>query len=189
MLSEPHPAPEFLQEIGLITTLFAAVEVNLTVILRTLIGGQALVADAVTAQLSVAQLVAALSGVLSVRTDDAHLRGIVREACAEVMRCEQTRNQIIHSLWVASPFPGRAARIKYRSSAKRGFSIEDEHWNLDALKAFSRELTSLIRVLDELNSALLRILPASAPSSGKAVTRIRTESLWRLKDPADKPST
>jgi len=171
-----HPVPnKLLVHIGDITVSFALLESTLQSLIGSLIAEHQRIGQIITAELAFRNLRALAISLNKERhgedSDFTTLRALIQR-CTEV---EETRNQIIHSLWAAGNTADTITRIKTTAKEKHGIRFHVNQAGESDLASVANELKILAEDIQRFWIGHLE--------SGKAINK-PARKLWGSPDKA-----
>lgn len=145
---------DFLRGIGEVVVAFARVELSLQLFLSGLIGAGQPTGQAVASSMSTRGIRELLPALYSLRVkgrrlpaeDAAALRAVLRR-CA---KCEDRRNDLLHSIWAPSGPASAATRMKTTAKSKRGLTTASELVDVDQLQRDAAEMYEVASALNLL---------------------------------------
>lgn len=151
---------DFLAEIGRITAHFALLEKDFISLAHTLLNVPENIAITITSELSfraLQNLVASLvKELISEKSDE--LAAILKN----VVKAEERRNQVSHSLWGAAlrktPGEYRVVRTKYSAKQKKGLHFAREELTVPDLYAIARDISIAAYDVEKFNFSIIRTL-------------------------------
>ena len=136
-----HPVPEgHLKAIGHIVVSFALLEMNLQLLVGSLLGEQR-IGQIVTAELSTRALPDLIVSLYLERYGEDDDVASIRQIMKKVRVVEEKRNQIVHSVWGAGDTAEQLTRIKMTAKQKRGFHVAAESYTAESLNEIANEIS------------------------------------------------
>jgi len=145
-----HPIPsKFLEQIGDITVSFAMLEMNIKILIGSLIGEHQRIGQIITADLAFKSLRPLAIGLYKERHGKDADFNTLDELMKRVETAAEKRNQITHSFWAASNIADTITRVKPIARVKHGFDFHFVALSESDLVAIALELKTLAaEVLD-----------------------------------------
>jgi len=136
---------------------FQYIERLLSISISALSGIDQEVGDIVTNEMSFRARLATFSALLTHRAETGQLPKDIEELIKRIIRAEQERNRLVHSLWVfAEDKPGVINRQK-SSIRKNRYSTQDEDVSLEELEETE---SSFVGIIDDIFYTLTKYYPS-----------------------------
>ncbi|MDQ1636829.1 MAG: hypothetical protein QOF62_168 [Pyrinomonadaceae bacterium] len=141
MTSSASLKKDHLQAIGLITVNFAMLEMTIAGGLWLLLGSEQKKGQIITAELSFKNLVALFSSLYRDSTDDSNKLEELESLIKRIMRAEEKRNIISHSLWAIGDSHATITRIKTTAKISKGLKHTFEQFTVADLEEIADEMS------------------------------------------------
>ena len=160
-----HPVrSEFLVLIGDMTVSFAVLEMQIEILLETLIGEDQRVGQIIASQLSFARLRATVIGIYGERYGDDSGLHTLKQLMRQAAEIEQERNRITHSIWGKGTSPDTITRIRLTCRERSGVQLQFEDYDEAKFLEFNDRIKRLCNNFFIFYSRLLQ--KGKAPESG-----------------------
>lgn len=156
-----HPVPEeHLKCIGDIIVSFALLEFNIQTLIGSLINEHQSIGQIITAELSFKNLRAlAISLYLERHGEDSDYHQL-KSYMSRAREIEETRNNIIHSIWAAGEDKDHITRIKTTAKQKHGLKFKFEEMSAKDLGSFAESIRQLTQEIQAFSLELVNIKKA-----------------------------
>jgi len=152
-----HPVPEkLLARIGDMTVSFALLEMEIQLLVASLLQDGQRIGQIVTAELAFRNLRALAISLYKERRGEDTDFGKLKELMTHAARVEETRNQITHSVWATGGGADTVTRVKTTAKEKRGLRFAFDRVSEDDLTTLVADIKKLARDVQDFWIHLIR---------------------------------